>query len=66
MKPGYVVLKREADGHWREVREVPRRPGLTASRRRAIEEAAGAPAPDGSFAVLPLNEWRLTRDSDGA
>jgi hypothetical protein len=57
---------REPDGRWREVAEVRRRPGLAAraSRLRAIEETVGEAAPLGTFAVLPLSEWRLARSAD--
>ncbi len=66
MAAAYVVFQRVADGEWRIVAEVDRRPGLPAkkSRAQAIRDAIGRePAEGEQFAVLPRSEWRNALDT---
>ena len=63
----YVVLQQAADGGWRVLGEVGRRPGLPArrSRAQAIRDVLGRdPEPDEAFSVLPRSEWRLSLTND--
>jgi hypothetical protein len=64
-QPGYVVLRRVADGHWELVGEASRRPGRTAraARREAIVDAIGGePVEDDEYAVVLRSEWRIGLD----
>ena len=66
MQGGYVVFRQEADGCWRIVAEVARRPGLPArkSRAQAIRDAVGRePEPGEVYSVLARSEWRNALDS---
>jgi hypothetical protein len=64
-QPGFVVLRKVADGHWELVGEARRRPGRTAraARREAIIEAIGGePAEHDEYAVILRSEWRIGLD----
>ena len=63
--PAFVVLRREPDGRWTELGEVPRRHGLAA---RAARSAAITLATDGKaraaerYAAVLRSEWRIAQD----
>ena len=64
-RAAYVVLRKASDGHWEQVGEIHRRPGITArvSRRHAIVEAISRePLDDEEYAVIPRSEWRVAQD----
>jgi hypothetical protein len=61
----YVVFQQVAEGEWRVIAEVERRPGLPArkSRVQAVRDALGRePSSGETFAVLPRSEWRNALD----
>ena len=63
--PGFVVLRRLADGRWELLGEVPRRRGLTAraARTQAILDATGGEAHHGEvYAAVLRSEWRVALD----
>ena len=63
--PGFVVLRRAADGRWDFLGEVPRKRGLPAraARTQAILDATGGAAKDGEiYAALLRSEWRVAMD----
>ena len=63
--PAFVVLRREPDGRWTELGEVPRPRGLPA---RAARSAAIALVTDGMaragerYAAVLRSEWRIAQD----
>jgi hypothetical protein len=63
--PGFVVLRRVADGHWEFLGEVSRGRGLTAraARSAAIREATRGMAQAGEeYAAVLRSEWRIAQD----
>ena len=63
--PTFVVLRREADGRWTVLGEVPRRRGLPAraARSAAILEATNGEAHAGeAYAAVLRSEWRIAQD----
>ena len=63
--PAFVVLRREPDGRWAFLGEVPRRRGLPAraSRSAAILEATNGQARAGEvYAAVLRSEWRIAQD----
>lgn len=62
--PGFVVLRETADGVWKFLGEVRRKPGLAAqaARTRAILEATGGKAKEGeTYAAVLASEWRVAQ-----
>jgi len=65
--PTFVVLRREPDGRWAVLGEVPRRRGLPAraARSAAILEATNGEAQAGGvYAAVLRSEWRIAQDWD--
>ena len=65
--PTFVVLRRELDGRWTVLGEVPRRRGLPAraARSAAIREATNGQAHAGEVSAAVLrSEWRIAQDWD--
>ena len=63
--PTFVVLRREPDGRWTVLGEVPRRRGLPAraARSAAILEATKGDAHAGeTYAAVLRSEWRIAQD----
>ncbi len=63
--PTFVVLRREPDGRWTVLGEVPRRRGLPAraARSAAILEATNGEAHAGeAYAAVLRSEWRIAQD----
>lgn len=63
--PTFVVLRRERDGRWTILGEVPRRRGLPAraARSAAILEATNGEAHAGeAYAAVLRSEWRIAQD----
>jgi hypothetical protein len=63
--PGFVVFRREEDGLWRLIGEVPRTPGLPARRARAkaVQDATGGGVKPGeTYAAVLRSEWRVSLD----
>ncbi len=63
--PTFVVLRREPDGRWTVLGEVPRRRGLPAraARSAAILEATNGEAQAGeAYAAVLRSEWRIAQD----
>jgi hypothetical protein len=63
--PGFVVLRKNADGQWQLLGEVRRRRGLTAraARSAAILEVTGGAARAGeTYAAVLRSEWRVAQD----
>ena len=64
-EPTFVVLRREPDGRWTLLGEVPRRRGLPAraARSAAILEATNGEAHAGdAYAAVLRSEWRIAQD----
>jgi hypothetical protein len=62
---GYFVFEQTAEGAWKVIGEVERRPGLPARRGRAqaVRDALGREPRGGEvFAVLARSEWRNALD----
>ncbi len=63
--PGFVVLRRVADGRWQMLGEVRRRQGLPAraARSQAILDATNGTARAGEiYAAVLRSEWRIALD----
>ena len=63
--PTFVVLRREPDGRWTVLGEVPRGRGLPAraARSAAILEVTHGEAHAGeAYAAVLRSEWRLAQD----
>jgi hypothetical protein len=63
--PTFVVLRRDLDGRWTVLGEVPRRPGVPAraARSAAILEATNREARAGeTYAAVLRSEWRIAQD----
>ena len=63
--PGFVILRQVANGKWKMLGEVPRKPGLTAraARSQAILDATAGAAKAGEvYAAILRSEWRLAMD----
>ena len=65
--PGFVVLQQGADGQWRVLGEVRRKPGLTsqAARTQAIPEATVCKSKAGEgYAAVLRSEWLVAQKWD--
>lgn len=63
--PGFVVLRKVAEGEWQLLGEVPRKRGLPAraARTQAIVDATNGAARGGeTYAAVLRSEWRVAMD----